>query len=206
MKNKFGLILLCIIITTNTILYFFLPSEVVTKWDFNENPTSTLTKGTHVTISIILSCFIAFLFEGFSHIMVNARFLKWIGNAVLLFLFLTDMTLSLIALGYNLPHEHLILSAVGLLFIIFGYFIMKVDVQSSTISYQWNSKELEKKAQKICGISILLTGACIGASSFVFPSSLMHYALFGTIIIMTVVVIGSMIYLFIKDQKQSSSL
>ncbi|ENQ3080846.1 hypothetical protein [Bacillus multifaciens] len=66
MKNKFGLILLSIIITVNIIQYFFLPTEVVTKWDFNENPTSTLTKGTHVTIAIILSCFITFLFEGLS--------------------------------------------------------------------------------------------------------------------------------------------
>ncbi|WP_242224835.1 hypothetical protein [Bacillus cereus group sp. BfR-BA-01380] len=52
MKNKFGFILLCIIITTNIILYFFLPPEVVTKRDFNGNPTSTLTKGTHGTIAI----------------------------------------------------------------------------------------------------------------------------------------------------------
>ncbi|WP_020060935.1 DUF1648 domain-containing protein [Bacillus sp. 123MFChir2] len=206
MKNKFGLILLCIMITTNIILYFFLPPKVVIKWDFNGNPTSTLPKGIHVTISIILSSFIAFLFEGFSHIMVNARFLKWIGNAILLFLFLTDMTLSCIALGYNLPHEHLTLSAVGLLFIIVGYFIMKVDLQSSIMSYQWNSKELGKKAQQICSISITLVGLCIGISSLVFPSSYMHYALLGTIIIMTVIVIGSTIYLFIKDQKQSSSL
>ncbi|CAG9614254.1 hypothetical protein BACCIP111899_03481 [Bacillus rhizoplanae] len=206
MKNKFGLIMLCTIITTNIILYFFLPPEVVTKWDFNGNPTSTMTKGTHVTIAILLSCFIAFLFEGLSHTIEDARFFKWIGNAVLLFLFFTDTTLSLLALGYNLPHEQLILSAVGLLFIIIGYFIMKVDAKNSTISYQWNSKRLEKKAQKICGISIILAGVCIVISPFVFPSSLMHYAAFGTIVIMTVVVIGSTIYLFIKDQKQSSSL
>ncbi|WP_442869076.1 DUF1648 domain-containing protein [Bacillus sp. BP-3] len=44
--------MLCSIITTNIILYFFLPPEVVTKWDFNGNPTSTLTKGTHETIAI----------------------------------------------------------------------------------------------------------------------------------------------------------
>lgn len=87
MKNKFAFILLCIIITTNIILYFFLPPEVVTKWDFNGNPTSTLTKGTHVTIAIILSCFIAFLFEGLSHLVKDARFFKWIGNTILLFLY-----------------------------------------------------------------------------------------------------------------------
>lgn len=191
--------MLCSIITTNIILYFFLPPEIVTKWDFNGNPTSTLTKGTHVTTAIILSCLFAFLFEGLSYLMKDTRFFKWVGNAVLLFLFFTDMTISLVALGYTLPYEHLILSAVGLLFIIIGYFIMKVDAKSSTMSYQWNSKVLEKKAQKICGISILLTGVCIAFSSFVFPSSLMYYALLGTIIIMTVVVIGSTIYLFIKD-------
>lgn len=148
MKNKFGLILLCTIIAANVTLYFFLPPEVVTKWDFNGNPTSTLTKGTHVTIAILLSCFIAFLFEGLSYTVEDARFFKWIGNIVLLFLFFTDMIISLLALGYTLPYEQLILSAVGLLFIIIGYFILKVDVKSSTMSYQWNSKELEKKSTK----------------------------------------------------------
>ncbi|PGZ97509.1 hypothetical protein COE51_14555 [Bacillus pseudomycoides] len=128
-KNKFGLILLCPIIATIVILYFFLPPEVVTKWDFNGNPTSTLTKGTHVTIAILLSCFIAFLFEGISHTVEDARFFKWIGNAVLLFLFLTDMTISLLVLGYTLPYEQFILSAVGLLFIIISYFITKVDAK-----------------------------------------------------------------------------
>ncbi len=151
MNNRFSIALFLTIVTTNIILYFFLPSNIVTKWNFNGTPTSTIDKGTFVIVNIILCSFVFFLFLALSKAASNRKFLLWIGNTILLFLFFVDIVITLItliALGFSLPLDHFIFIALGLSFILIGYFSTKIDTSKSTVSLEWNDKHLEKKSFK----------------------------------------------------------
>lgn len=114
MKNRFSIALFLTIVTTNIILQFFLPSNIVTKWDFNGTPTSTMDKSTFVIVNIIICSFLFFVFLALSKAASNQKFLHWIGNTMLLFLFFVDIVISLIALGFSLPLDHFIFLALGL--------------------------------------------------------------------------------------------
>ncbi|MEB9518303.1 DUF1648 domain-containing protein, partial [Bacillus cereus] len=115
MNNRFSIALFLTIIMTNIILYFFLPLSIVTKWDFNGTPTSTMDKSTFVIVNIIICSFLFFVFLALSKAASNQKFLHWIGNTMLLFLFFVDIV---IALGFSLPLDHFIFLALGLLFIL----------------------------------------------------------------------------------------
>ena len=147
MNNRFSITLFLTIVTTNIILYFFLPFIIVTKWDFNGTPTSTMDKGTFVIVNIIICSFVFFLFLALSKAASNQKFLLWIGNTILLFLFFVDIVIALIALGFSLPLDHFIFLGLGLLFILIGYFSSKIDTTESTVSLEWNDKHLEKELQ-----------------------------------------------------------
>lgn len=149
MNNRFSIALFLTIIMTNIILYFFLPFSIVTKWDFNGTPTSTMDKGTFVIVNIIICSFVFFLFLALSKAASNQKFLLWIGNTILLFLFFVDIVITLIALGFSLPLDYFIFIALGLLFILIGYFSSKIDTSKSTVSLEWNDKHLEKKELQI---------------------------------------------------------
>ena len=92
MNNRFSIALFLTIIMTNIILYFFLPSNIVTKWDFNGTPTSTMDKSTFVIVNIIICSFLFFVFLALSKAASNQKFLHWIGNTMLLFLFLSILS------------------------------------------------------------------------------------------------------------------
>ena len=92
MKNRFSIALFLTIIMTNIILYFFLPLSIVTKWDFNGTPTSTMDKSTFVIVNIIICSFLFFVFLALSKVASNQKFLHWIGNTMLLFLFLSILS------------------------------------------------------------------------------------------------------------------
>ena len=144
MNNRFSITLFLTIVTTNIILYFFLPSNIVTKWDFNGTPTSTMDKGTFVIVNIIICSFVFFLFLALSKAASNQKFLHLIGNTMLLFLFLLILSLPLSLLAF---HFLLIVSyflTLGLLFILIGYFSSKIDTTKLTVSLEWNDKHLEK--------------------------------------------------------------
>lgn len=147
MNNRFSITLFLTIVTTNIILYFFLPSNIVTKWDFNGTPTSPMDKGTFVIVNIIICSFVFFLFLALSKAASNQKFLHLIGNTMLLFLFFVDIVIALIALGFSLPLDHFIFLTLGLLFILIGYFSSKIDTTKSTVSLEWNDKHLEKELQ-----------------------------------------------------------
>ncbi len=149
MNNRFSITLFLTIITTNIILYFFLPLRIVTKWDFNGTPTSMMDKSTFVIVNIIICSFLFFLFLALSKAASNEKFLHWIGNTMLLFLFFVDIVIALIALGFSLPLDYFIFLALGLLFILIGYFSSKIDTTKSTVSLEWNGmiSTLKKELQ-----------------------------------------------------------
>ncbi|MEH7435163.1 DUF1648 domain-containing protein, partial [Bacillus thuringiensis] len=66
MNNQFSIALFLTIIMTNIILYFFLPSNIVTKWDFNGTPTSTMDNSNFVIVTIIICSFLFFVFLALS--------------------------------------------------------------------------------------------------------------------------------------------
>ncbi|MGE7889114.1 DUF1648 domain-containing protein [Bacillus cereus] len=206
MNNRFSITLFLTIISTNIILYFFLPSSFVTKWDFNGTPTSTMDKSTFIIVNIIICSFLFFLFSALSKAMSNQKFLLWIGNTILLFLFFVDIITSLIALGFSLPLDHLIFIALGLLFILMGYFSSKIDTTKSTVSLEWNHKHLENRASNICSISMMIAGVFLTVLPFITPAPYRGYGILAIILGMTVVILSSTIYLFIKDSKQSTNL
>ncbi|MFJ8354303.1 DUF1648 domain-containing protein [Bacillus paramycoides] len=205
MNNRFSIGLFITIITTNIILYFFLPSSIVTKWDFNGTPTSTMDKSTFVIVNIIICSLLFFLFLALSKAMSNQKFLLWTGNTILLFLFFVDIVIALIALGFSLPLDHLIFLALGLLFILIGYFSSKIDTTKSTVSLEWNHKHLEKRASNICSISMMIAGIFLAILPFIVPAPYRGYGILAIILGMTLVIISSMIYLLIKDSKQSTN-
>ncbi|KMN45041.1 DUF1648 domain-containing protein [Bacillus cereus] len=205
MNNRFSIGLFITIITTNIILYFFLPSSIVTKWDFNGIPTSTMDKSTFVIVNIIICSFLFFLFLALSKAMSNQKFLLWTGNTILLFLFFVDIVIALIALGFSLPLDHLIFLALGLLFILIGYFSSKIDTTKSTVSLEWNHKHLEKRASNICSVSMMIAGIFLAILPFIVPAPYRGYGILAIILGMTLVIISSMIYLLIKDSKQSTN-
>ncbi|MGR3778036.1 DUF1648 domain-containing protein [Bacillus paramycoides] len=205
MNNRFSIDLFITIITTNIILYFFLPSSIVTKWDFNGTPTSTMDKSTFVIVNIIICSFLFFLFLALSKAMSNQKFLLWTGNTILLFLFFVDIVIALIALGFSLPLDHLIFLALGLLFILIGYFSSKIDTTKSTVSLEWNHKHLEKRASNICSVSMMIAGIFLAILPFIVPAPYRGYGILAIILGMTLVIISSMIYLLIKDSKQSTN-
>ncbi|MGE6362943.1 DUF1648 domain-containing protein [Bacillus paramycoides] len=205
MNNRFSIGLFITIITTNIILYFFLPSSIVTKWDFNGTPTSTMDKSTFVIVNIIICSFLFFLFLALSKAMSNQKFLLWTGNTILLFLFFVDIVIALIALGFSLPLDHLIFLALGLLFILIGYFSSKIDTTKSTVSLEWNHKHLEKRASNICSVSMMIAGIFLAILPFIVPAPYRGYGILTIILGMTLVIISSMIYLLIKDSKQSTN-
>ncbi|EJR56100.1 hypothetical protein IIM_01192 [Bacillus cereus VD107] len=205
MNNRFSIGLFITIITTNIILYFFLPSSMVTKWDFNGTPTSTMEKSTFVIVDIIICSFLFFLFLALSKAMSNQKFLLWTGNTILLFLFFVDIVIALIALGFSLPLDHLIFLALGLLFILIGYFSSKIDTTKSTVSLEWNHKHLEKRASNICSVSMKIAGIFLAILPFIVPAPYRGYGILAIISGMTLVIISSMIYLLIKDSKQSTN-
>ncbi|MED1089538.1 DUF1648 domain-containing protein [Bacillus paramycoides] len=205
MNNRFSIGLFITIITTNIILYFFLPSSIVTKWDFNGTPTSTMDKSTFVIVNIIICSFLFFLFLALSKAMSNQKFLLWTGNTILLFLFFVDIVIALIALGFSLPLDHLIFLALGLLFILIGYFSSKIDTTKSTVSLEWNHKHLEKRASDICSVSMMIAGIFLAILPFIVPAPYRGYGILAIILGMTLVIISSMIYLLIKDSKQSTN-
>ncbi|AAP25973.1 DUF1648 domain-containing protein [Bacillus anthracis] len=167
MNNRFSITLFLTIVTTNIILYFFLPSNIVTKWDFNGTPTSTMDKGTFVIVNIIICSFVFFLFLALSKAASNQKFLHLIGNTMLLFLFFVDIVIALIALGFSLPLDHFIFLTLGLLFILIGYFSSKIDTTKSTVSLEWNDKHLEKRASNICSISMIIAGIFLAGLPFI---------------------------------------
>lgn len=206
MHNRFSITLFLTIVTTNIILYFFLPSNIVTKWDFNGTPTSTIGKATFVIVNIILCSFVFFLFLALSKAASNQKFLHLIGNTMLLFLFFVDIVIALIALGFSFPLDHFIFLALGLLFILIGYFSSKIDTTKSTVSLEWNDKHLEKRASNICSISMMIAGIFLAGLPFIVPASYRGYAILAIILGMTLVILPSTIYLLIKDSKQPTHL
>ncbi|KXI80176.1 hypothetical protein ACS52_08260 [Bacillus cereus] len=192
-------------VTANIILYFFLPSNIVTKWDFNGTPTSTMDKATFVIVNIIICSFVFFLFLALSKAASNQKFLLWIGNTILLFLFFVDIVIALIALGFSLPLDHFIFLGLGLLFILIGYFSSKIDTTESTVSLEWNDKHLEKRASNICSISMIIAGILLAGLPFIVSTPYRGYAILTIILGMTLVILPSTIYLLIKDSKQSTS-
>ncbi|HHK5550408.1 hypothetical protein COL11_01235 [Bacillus anthracis] len=205
MNNRFSIALFLTIITTNVILYFFLPLRIVTKWDFNGTPTSTMDKSTFVIVNIIISSFLFFLFLALSKAESNQKSLLWIGNTILLFLFFVDIVIALIALDFSLPLDHFIFIALGLLFIFIGYFSSKIDTAKSTVSLEWNNKQLEKRASNICSISMMIAGIFLAGLPFIIPAPYRGYAILAIILGMTLVILPSTIYLLMKDSKQSTS-
>ncbi|MEF7559093.1 DUF1648 domain-containing protein [Bacillus thuringiensis] len=206
MNNRFSIALFLTIVTTNIILYFFLPLNIVTKWDFNGAPTSTMDKGTFVIVNIILCSFVFFLFLALSKAANNQKFLLWISNIILLFLFFVDIVIALIALGFSLPLDYFIFIALGLLFILIGYFSSKIDTTKSTVSLEWNDKHLEKRASNICSISMIIAGIFLAGLPFIVSAPYKGYAILAIILGMTLVILPSTIYLLIKDSKQSTHL
>ncbi|TKH17967.1 DUF1648 domain-containing protein, partial [Bacillus wiedmannii] len=202
----FSITLFLTIITTNIILYFFLPLRIVTKWDFNGTPTSTMDKSTFVIVNIIICTFLFFLFLALSKAASNQKFLLWIGNTILLFLFFVDIVIVLIALGFTLPLDHFIFLALGLLFILIGYFSSKIDTSKSTVSLEWNDKHLEKRASNICSISMIIAGIFLAGLPFIVPVPYRGYAIIAIILGMTLAILPSTIYLLMKDSKQSTHL
>ncbi|OOL12834.1 DUF1648 domain-containing protein [Bacillus tropicus] len=205
MNNPFSIALFLTIIMTNIILYFFLPFSIVTKWDFNGTSTSTMDKGTFVIVNIIICSFVFFLFLALSKAASNQKFLLWIGNTILLFLFFVDIVIALIALGFSLPLDHFIFLGLGLLFILIGYFSSKIDTTESTVSLEWNDKHLEKRASNICSISIIIAGILLAGIPFIVSAPYRGYAILAIILGMTLVILPSTIYLLMKDSKQSTS-
>ncbi|WHY31155.1 DUF1648 domain-containing protein [Bacillus wiedmannii] len=206
MNNRFSIALFLTIITTNIILYFFLPSSIVTKWNFNGTPTSTMDKSTFVIVNIFICFFLFFLFLALSKATSNQKSPLWIGNTILLFLFFVDLVIALIALGFALPLDYLIFLALGLLFILIGYFSSKIDTTKSTVSLKWNDKYLEKRASNICSLSMMIAGIFLGLLPFIIPAPYRGYAILTIILGMALVILPSTIYLFIKDSKQSTHL
>ncbi|EJS75971.1 DUF1648 domain-containing protein [Bacillus cereus] len=206
MHKRFSIGIFITTITTNIILYFFLPSSFVTKWDFNGTPTSTMDKSTFVIVNIIICSFLFFLFLSLSKAMSNQKFLLWTGNTILLFLFFVDIVLALIALGFSLPLDHLIFLALGLLFILIGYFSSKIDTTKSTVSLEWNHKHLEKRASNICSISMMIAGIFFAILPFIVSVPYRGYGILAIIIGMILVILPSTIFLFIKDSKQSTNI
>ncbi|MGH0594267.1 MULTISPECIES: DUF1648 domain-containing protein [Bacillus] len=206
MNNRFSIVLFTTIITTNIILYFILPSSIVSKWDFNGTPTSTMDKSTFVIVNIIICSFLFFLFLALSKAASNQKSPLWIGNTILLFLFFVDIVIALIALGFALPLDHLIFLALGLLFILMGYFSSKIDTTKSTISLEWNDKHLEKRASNICSISMMIAGIFLAGLPFIIPAPYRGYAILTIFLGMTIVILPSTIYLLMKDSKQSTHL
>ncbi|WP_232790022.1 hypothetical protein [Bacillus sp. SN10] len=194
------------IITTNIILYFFLPSNIITKWNFTETPTSTMDKSTFVIVNIIICSFVFFLFLALSKAANNQKFLLWIGNIILLFLFFVDIVIALIAFGFTLPLNHFIFIALGLLFILIGYFSSKIDATTSTVSLEWNDKHLEKRASNICSISMIIAGIFLAGLPFIISAPYRGYAILAIILGMTLVILPSTIYFLIIDSKQSIHL
>ncbi|ASZ18150.1 hypothetical protein CK938_16900 [Bacillus cereus] len=205
MNNRFSITLFLTIVTANIILYFFLPSNIVTKWDFNGTPTSTMDKATFVIVNIIICSFVFFLFLALSKAASNQKFLLWIGNTILLFLFFVDIVIALISLGFSLPLDHFIFLGLGLLFILIGYFSSKIDTTESTVSLEWNDKHLEKRASNICSISMIIAGILLAGLPFIVSTPYRGYAILTIILGMTLVILPSTIYLLIKDSKQSTS-
>ncbi|WP_412839585.1 DUF1648 domain-containing protein [Bacillus paranthracis] len=201
MNNRFSITLFLTIVTTNIILYFFLPSNIVTKWDFNGTPTSTMDKATFVIVNIIICSFVFFLFLALSKAASNQKFLLWIDNTILLFLFFVDIVIALIALGFSLPLDHFIFLGLGLLFILIGYFSSKIDTTESTVSLEWNDKHLEKRASNICSISMIIAGILLAGLPFIVSTPYRGYAILTIILGMTLVILPSTIYLL----KQSTS-
>ncbi|MES5954747.1 DUF1648 domain-containing protein [Bacillus fungorum] len=206
MNNRFSITLFLTIITTNIILYFFLPSSIVTKWDFNGTPTSTMDKSTFVIVNIIICSFLFFLFLALSKAMNNQKFLLRTGNTILLFLFFVDIVIALIALGFSLPLDHFIFLALGLLFILIGYFSSKIDTTNSTVSLEWNDKHLEKRASNVCSISMMIAGIFLAGLPFIVSAPYRGYGILAIILGMTLVILPSTIYLLMKDSKQSTPL
>ncbi|HHT7189381.1 TPA: DUF1648 domain-containing protein [Bacillus cereus] len=206
MNNRFSIALFLTIITTNIILYFFLPSSIVTKWDFNGTPTSTMDKSTFVIVNIIICSFLFFLFFALSKAASNQKFLLWTGNTILLFLFFVDIVIALIALDFSLPLDHLIFVALGVLFILMGYFSSKIDTTKSTVSLEWNDKHLEKRASNICSISMMIAGIFLAILPFIVSAPFRGYGILTIILGVILVILPSTIYLLIKDSKQSTHL
>lgn len=206
MNNRFSIALFLTIITTNIILYFFLPSSIVTKRDFNGTPTSTMDKSAFVIVNIIICSFLFFLFLALSKAAGNQKFLIWTGNTMLLFLFFIDIIIALIALGFSLPLDHLIFFALGLLFILIGYFSSKIDTTKSTASLEWNDKYLEKRASNICSSSMIIAGVFLAILPFIVSASYRGYGILAIILGMTIIILPSTIYLLIKHSKQSTPL
>ncbi|PFN73558.1 DUF1648 domain-containing protein [Bacillus cereus] len=199
MKNRFSIALFLTIVTTNIILYFFLPSNIVTKWNFNGTPTSTMDKSTFVIVNIIICSFLFFVFLALSKAASNQKFLHWIGNTMLLFLFFVDI-------GFSLPLDHFIFLALGLLFILIGYFSSKIDTTKSTVSLEWNDKHLEKRASNISSISMMIAGIFLAILPFIVSAPYRGYAILAILLGMTLIILPSTIYLLIKDSKQSTPL
>ncbi|MDF9556320.1 DUF1648 domain-containing protein [Bacillus tropicus] len=206
MNNRFSIALLLTIITTNIILYFFLPLRIVTKWDFNGTPTSTMDKSTFVIVNIIICSFLFFLFLALSKAASNQKFLHWIGNTMLLFLFFVDIVITLIALGFSLPLDYFIFIALGLLLILIGYFSSKIDTSKSTVSLEWNDKHLEKRASNICNISMIIAGISLAGLPFIVSAPYRVYGILAIFLGMTLIILPSTIYLLMKDSKQSTPL
>ncbi|WP_263704618.1 hypothetical protein, partial [Bacillus thuringiensis] len=167
-------------------------------------PTSTMDKGTFVIVNIIICSFVFFLFLALSKATSNQKFLLWIGNTILLFLFFVDIVITLVALGFSLPLDHFIFIALGLSFILIGYFSSKVDTSKSTVSLEWNDKHLEKRASNICSISMIIAGIFLAGLPFIVSAPYRGYAILAIILGMTLVILPSTIYLLIKDSKQST--
>ncbi len=165
-----------------------------------------MDKSTFVIVNIIICSFLFFLFLSLSKAISNQKFLLWIGNTILLFLFFVDIVLALIALGFSLPLDHLIFLTLGLLFILIGYFSSKIDTTKSTVSLEWNHKHLEKRASNICSISMMIAGVFLAILPFIVPAPYRGYGILAIILGMILVILPSTIYLFIKDSKQSTNI
>ncbi|MED2205132.1 hypothetical protein P4Z41_28630, partial [Bacillus thuringiensis] len=121
-------------------------------------------------------------------------------------LFFVDIVIALIALGLSLPLDHFIFLALGLLFILIGYFSSKIDTTKSTVSLEWNDKHLEKRALNISSISMMIAGIFLAILPFIVSAPYSGYGILAILLGMTLIILPTTIYLLIKDSKQSTNL
>lgn len=195
-KNKIfflGLALSAVPFLLGMIFYHQLPDTLAVHFDFQGRPDGFTGKNTALFL-LPLGMTLAFIVMYFFTVKDPRH--RNQNKTLNYFMFLTlpilNILLSALIIGVGLGREmrinYLITAAVGLLFTIVGNFLPKVKRNYTVgIKLPWtlHSDVVWEKTHRLAGYLWMLGGVIVMAASFLVPTSIIHYVILSSVIMMT---------------------
>jgi uncharacterized membrane protein len=213
MRNRwFGLVIAAVAVAFSIWAYPKLPPTVATHWSINGTPNGFSSRGWALAIIPIMLVVMTLMFNVLPKIDPRhanyAKFLStyWLfANSIVVFLLVAHVLILASGLGYGVKIDRLMPIGVGLLFVILGNYLTRVEPNWFVgIRTPWtlSSDVVWRKTHRTAGWLIVLGGLLIAACAFL-PRGAFLPVFVSAILIMAVIPVVQSYVLWRREQPKS---